>query len=59
MTSVLAWAGMACRAVAVTVCAYVILTGWEPMLDVLRTSRVACELRPIVEPAMPLLRRAA
>jgi hypothetical protein len=49
---------MACRAVAVAVCAYVILTGWEPMLDVLRTSRVACELRPIVEPAVPLLRRA-
>ena len=53
-----AWAGMACRAVAVGVCTYVILTGWEPLLDVLRTSRVACELRPIVEPAQPLLRRA-
>jgi hypothetical protein len=54
----LAWAGMACRAIAVAVCTYVILTGWEPLVDVLRTSRVACELRPMAEPARPLLRRA-
>ena len=54
----LRWAGMACRAIAVAVCTYVILTGWEPLVDVLRTSRVACELRPIAEPARPLLRRA-
>jgi hypothetical protein len=58
VTTALAWTGMACRAVAVAICTYVILTGWAPLVDVLRTSRVACELRPIVEPAAPLLRRA-
>lgn len=47
---------MACRITALAVCAWVVVTSWRPMMQVLTTHEVRIELRPaglVTQPPMP------